>query len=60
MSCFQEPSVLAWVWSVLNLVLSLAVYTRQFIHRDYAGMTRMRTAGGRADSPIQRPADSQR
>ncbi|MEO2015615.1 MAG: DUF4153 domain-containing protein, partial [Fuerstiella sp.] len=36
---------LAWIWSVLNLVLALAVYNRLFIYIDYNGMTRMRTIG---------------
>ncbi|MEO2032135.1 MAG: DUF4153 domain-containing protein [Planctomycetaceae bacterium] len=32
-------------WSVLNLVLVLAVYNRLLIYIDYNGMTRMRTVG---------------
>lgn len=37
--------LLAWVWSVENLVLSLAVFHRLAIYVDFNGMTRMRTVG---------------
>jgi hypothetical protein len=36
---------LAWVWSVQNLVLALAVYHRLFIYIGFNGMTRMRIVG---------------
>ncbi|TWU43721.1 hypothetical protein Q31b_12500 [Novipirellula aureliae] len=36
---------LAWVWSVLNLLLAMAVYNRLLIYVGYNGMTRMRTVG---------------
>ncbi|MCI0360047.1 MAG: DUF4173 domain-containing protein [Planctomycetaceae bacterium] len=36
---------LAWVWSVLNLLLAVTVYHRMFIYIDFNGMTRMRTIG---------------
>jgi Domain of unknown function (DUF4173) len=35
----------AWVWSILNLVLAVAVYHRLSIYIDFNGMTRMRTIG---------------
>lgn len=34
---------LAWIWSIQNLVLALAVYNRLLIYVDFNGMTRMRT-----------------
>lgn len=37
--------VLAWIWSVQNLLLSAAVYNRLLIYIDYNGMTRMRIVG---------------
>jgi hypothetical protein len=36
---------LAWVWSVENLLLALAVYHRLTIYINFNGMTRMRTVG---------------
>jgi hypothetical protein len=36
---------LAWVWSVLNLLLAAAVYNRMAIYMNFNGMTRMRTVG---------------
>ena len=36
---------LAWIWSLQNLLLSLAVYNRLFIYIDFNGMTRMRIIG---------------
>lgn len=36
---------LAWIWSLENLLLSLAVYNRLFIYIDFNGMTRMRIVG---------------
>ncbi len=36
---------LAWIWSLQNLLLSLAVYNRLFIYIDFNGMTRMRIVG---------------
>ena len=37
--------LLAWIWSLQNLLLSLAVYNRLFIYIDFNGMTRMRIVG---------------
>lgn len=37
--------VLAWIWSLQNLLLSLSVYNRLFIYIDFNGMTRMRIVG---------------
>ncbi len=37
--------VLAWVWSVENFVLALAVFHRLSIYVGFNGMTRMRTVG---------------
>jgi hypothetical protein len=37
--------MLAWIWSVENFVLALAVYNRLFIYINYNGMTRMRLVG---------------
>lgn len=36
---------LAWVWSMENFVLALAVYNRLFIYIGFNGMTRMRIVG---------------
>ncbi len=36
---------LAWIWSVLNLLLALAVYHRLCIYIGFNGMTRMRMVG---------------
>lgn len=36
---------LAWVWSVLNLLLAAAVFHRLFIYVGFNGMTRMRMVG---------------
>lgn len=38
----SKLQTLAWVWTVLNLLLAFAVYNRMFIYIDYNGMTRMR------------------
>lgn len=35
--------LLAWIWSVENLVLAVCVYHRMWIYIEYNGMTRMRT-----------------
>jgi len=37
--------LLAWVWTVQNLLLSLSVYNRLFIYIDFNGLTRMRIVG---------------
>ncbi len=47
---YREPRVktirnLAWVWSVLNFVLVLAVYNRLWLYINFNGMTRMRVVG---------------
>lgn len=36
---------LSWIWSLLNVILALAVYNRLSIYVDFNGMTRMRTVG---------------
>ena len=36
---------LAWIWSIENLLLALAVYHRLSIYIGFNGMTRMRTVG---------------
>lgn len=36
---------LAWVWSIQNLILALAVFNRLFIYIGFNGMTRMRVIG---------------
>jgi len=36
---------LAWVWSLENLLLAIAVYHRMYIYIRFNGMTRMRTVG---------------
>lgn len=36
---------LAWVWSVQNILLALAIYNRLYIYIDFNGMTRMRIVG---------------
>jgi len=46
----QDPRLprlrkLAWMWSIENLLLALAVYHRMSIYIDFNGMTRMRTVG---------------
>lgn len=46
----QDPRLpklrrLAWVWSLQNLLLSVAVFNRLFIYIDFNGMTRMRIIG---------------
>jgi hypothetical protein len=37
--------VLAWIWSVENLVLAMTVYNRMYIYIDFNGMTWMRMVG---------------
>jgi len=37
--------LLAWVWSLQNILLSMAVYNRLFIYIDFNGMTWMRIVG---------------
>ncbi len=37
--------MLAWVWSLENLLLSFSVYNRLFIYIDFNGLTRMRIVG---------------
>lgn len=49
-SILADPRVeklrrLAWVWSLQNLLLSVAVYNRLFIYIDFNGLTRMRIVG---------------
>ncbi len=46
----QDPRLavlqrLAWLWSLQNLLLGVAVYNRLFIYVGFNGMTRMRTVG---------------
>jgi hypothetical protein len=36
---------LAWLWSIENMLLAIAVYHRLFIYIGFNGMTRMRTVG---------------
>ncbi len=36
---------LAWIWSIQNFILALAVYNRLFIYIGFNGMTRMRMIG---------------
>ncbi|MDR2440645.1 MAG: DUF4173 domain-containing protein [Planctomycetaceae bacterium] len=36
---------LAWIWSILNFVLAIAVYHRLFLYINFNGMTRMRVVG---------------
>lgn len=36
---------LAWLWSIENILLAIAVYHRLFIYIGFNGMTRMRTIG---------------
>ncbi|MED5449291.1 MAG: DUF4153 domain-containing protein [Planctomycetota bacterium] len=36
---------LAWAWSLLNLLLAVAVYNRLLIYIDFNGLTRMRIVG---------------
>jgi hypothetical protein len=36
---------LAWLWSLENILLAVAVYHRMFIYVGFNGMTRMRTVG---------------
>lgn len=38
----SKLQTLAWVWTVLNLLLAFAVYNRMLIYIEYNGMTRMR------------------
>lgn len=47
---FAEPRIatlqkLAWIWSVLNFVLAVAIYNRLFLYISFNGMTRMRVVG---------------
>jgi len=49
-SILQDPRLpqlrwLAWVWSIENFVLALAVVNRLFIYINFNGMTRMRIVG---------------
>lgn len=37
--------VLAWIWSIQNLLLAVAVFNRLFIYIGFNGMTRMRVVG---------------
>jgi len=46
----QDPRLprlrgLAWIWSLENMVLAVAVYHRLYIYIGFNGMTRMRTVG---------------
>lgn len=41
----SELRRLAWIWSIENLLLALAVYHRLYIYIGFNGMTRMRTVG---------------
>lgn len=46
----QDPRILklrrlAWIWSIENIVLAIAVYHRLFIYIGFNGMTRMRIVG---------------
>ena len=46
----QDPRLpglrrLAWIWSIANLVLAIAVFHRMSIYVGFNGMTRMRTIG---------------
>ena len=46
----QDPRLprlrrLAFIWSLLNFVLAVAVYNRLYIYINFNGMTRMRTVG---------------
>jgi hypothetical protein len=46
----QDPRLgrlrwLAWIWSVENLLLAIAVYNRLYIYIGFNGMTRMRMVG---------------
>jgi hypothetical protein len=36
---------LAWIWSLENVLLAIAVYHRMYIYIGFNGMTRMRTVG---------------
>ncbi|MDR1963354.1 MAG: DUF4173 domain-containing protein [Planctomycetaceae bacterium] len=47
---YRDPRIatlrrLAWIWSILNFVLALAVYNRLFLYINFNGMTRMRVIG---------------
>jgi hypothetical protein len=49
-SILQDPRVrglklLAWIWSLENMLLALAVYHRLYIYIGFNGMTRMRMVG---------------
>ena len=49
-SCMKDPRIgklkkMAWVWSLENLLLALAVYHRLCIYVGFNGMTRMRVIG---------------
>ncbi len=41
----QQLKHWAWIWSVANLLLAIAVYNRLMIYVGYNGMTRMRIVG---------------
>ena len=40
-----QLKMLAWIWSLENLILGLAVFNRMFIYIHFNGMTRMRVIG---------------
>lgn len=42
---FRRLRTLAWIWSVENFLLAVAVYHRLAIYVDFNGMTRMRVVG---------------
>ena len=47
---FRDPRVailrrLAWIWSLENMLLAIAVYNRMYIYIGFNGMTRMRVVG---------------
>lgn len=49
-SVLQDPRLpklrgLAWIWSLENMLLAIAVYHRLYIYIGFNGMTRMRTVG---------------
>jgi hypothetical protein len=47
---FEDPRIntlrkLAWIWSLENMLLAIAVYNRMYIYIGFNGMTRMRVVG---------------
>ncbi len=47
---FEDPRIntlrkLAWLWSLENMLLAIAVYNRMYIYIGFNGMTRMRVVG---------------